>query len=190
MDARNLWPDTARVVADVRPSVVTLENVPGLLRFDYFGQILADLSALGFRVAWSTLSAADLGAPHIRDRLWIAGLHESATHVDECDLDEDCMCQLGFVEDAIAKMDSYAYRWGRETVRIENRERNIEGACGDEPHGLREPWTIEPAMGRVAHGVAGRLDRLRCLGNGQVPIVAAIAWANLLGRLLDEDGPE
>jgi DNA (cytosine-5)-methyltransferase 1 len=33
-----------------------------------------------------------------------------------------------------------------------------------------------PDVGRVAHGVAARVDRLRCLGNGQVPAVAALAW--------------
>ncbi len=37
-------------------------------------------------------------------------------------------------------------------------------------------WESEPDVGRVAHGVAARVDRLRCLGNGQVPAVAALAW--------------
>ena len=37
-------------------------------------------------------------------------------------------------------------------------------------------WATEPAVGRVAHGVAARVDRLRALGNGQVPAVAAAAW--------------
>ena len=37
-------------------------------------------------------------------------------------------------------------------------------------------WATEPQLGRVAHGVAHRVDRLRCIGNGQVPAVAALAW--------------
>jgi hypothetical protein len=37
-------------------------------------------------------------------------------------------------------------------------------------------WGIESPVGRVAHGVAARVDRLRCIGNGQVPAVAALAW--------------
>jgi DNA (cytosine-5)-methyltransferase 1 len=37
-------------------------------------------------------------------------------------------------------------------------------------------WESEPDVGRVAHGVANRVDRLKCLGNGQVPAVAATAW--------------
>jgi DNA (cytosine-5)-methyltransferase 1 len=40
-------------------------------------------------------------------------------------------------------------------------------------------WAAEPDVGRVAHGVASRVDRLRALGNGQVPIVAATAWRML-----------
>ena len=37
-------------------------------------------------------------------------------------------------------------------------------------------WQVEPSLGRVADGVANRVDRIRCLGNGQVPAVAALAW--------------
>jgi len=43
-------------------------------------------------------------------------------------------------------------------------------------------WETEPDMGRVANGVAARVDRLKALGNGQVPAVAATAW-NLLDEL-------
>ena len=44
-------------------------------------------------------------------------------------------------------------------------------------------WAAEPELGRVAHGVAHRVDRLRALGNGQVPAVAALAWGELLNAL-------
>jgi hypothetical protein len=40
-------------------------------------------------------------------------------------------------------------------------------------------WATEPDVGRVAHGVANRVDRLRCLGNGQVPEVVRLAWRTL-----------
>ena len=40
----------------------------------------------------------------------------------------------------------------------------------------RGPWAVEPDVGRVAHGVANRVDRLKAIGNGQVPHVAALAW--------------
>lgn len=44
-------------------------------------------------------------------------------------------------------------------------------------------WSAEPDVGRVAHGVAHRVDRLTGLGNGQVPAVAALAWRELFSRL-------
>jgi DNA (cytosine-5)-methyltransferase 1 len=46
-------------------------------------------------------------------------------------------------------------------------------------------WESEPRLGRVAHGVARRVDRLKAIGNGQVPQVAALAWRILHQRLID-----
>ena len=68
-DDRNLWPDTARVIGEVRPRTVLLENVPGLLR-SYGGTVLGDLSALGYDCRWGTVSAQDAGAAHLRKRWW------------------------------------------------------------------------------------------------------------------------
>jgi DNA (cytosine-5)-methyltransferase 1 len=49
-------------------------------------------------------------------------------------------------------------------------------------------WTVEPAVGRVAHGVADRVDRLRAIGNGQVPLVAAQAWQILIASTYPTKG--
>jgi DNA (cytosine-5)-methyltransferase 1 len=75
LDERNGWPDTARIIRDIRPQYVYLENVAGLLAksHGYFGTVLSELAALGYDVKWEVLSAADCGAPHRRDRLWIHG---------------------------------------------------------------------------------------------------------------------
>lgn len=70
-DERNLWPDTYRVVCEVRPKHVFLENVPGLLAHWYFGRILGDLAEAGYDASWMVLGANDVGAPHRRKRLWI-----------------------------------------------------------------------------------------------------------------------
>ena len=47
---------------------------------------------------------------------------------------------------------------------------------GKMSQGPMHRWPPEPGVGRVAHGVANRMDRLRAIGNGQVPRVAALAW--------------
>ena len=72
-DERNMWPDTIRIIREVKPPFVLLENVPGLLAgsHGYFGQILTELAESGYNARWRVLSAAEVGAPHKRDRLFI-----------------------------------------------------------------------------------------------------------------------
>ena len=70
-DKRNMWFDTARIIREVEPDVAFLENVPRILRFNYFGEVLGDLADAGYDVWWDVVSAASCGAPHLRKRLWI-----------------------------------------------------------------------------------------------------------------------
>ena len=103
-DPRNLWPDFLRVVREVGPRVVLLENVRGLLSAkkakwvpvkpwgkdypevsewwrpaqpSYFGTILGDLSEAGFDVEWTLLGADDVSAPHRRKRVWVVAYSDS-----------------------------------------------------------------------------------------------------------------
>lgn len=70
--------------------------------------------------------------------------------------------------------------WELREVEQTSRDRgdNGRGASLDE---IGERWTAKPFMGRVAHGVANRVDRLKAIGNGQVPAVVALAWETLVG---------
>ena len=75
-DERNLWPDFLRVVREVGPRVVLLENVAGLLAagpegLSYMGAILGELSEAGYDAEWTTIGAVDVGAPHRRKRVWV-----------------------------------------------------------------------------------------------------------------------
>lgn len=70
-DERNMWPETLRVIDEVRPRFAFLENVAGLITSGYFGRILGDLTEIGYDCRWTIVSAADVGAPHERKRLWI-----------------------------------------------------------------------------------------------------------------------
>lgn len=69
-DERWLWGDIARVIADVGPRFVFLENVAGLVRGG-LPYICADLASLGFDAEWGCLSAAQVGASHTRNRFWL-----------------------------------------------------------------------------------------------------------------------
>src|SRR5690606_33333535 len=81
-DERWLWPEFARVVRELRPAIVVVENVPGL-RSAGLRDVLADLAALGFDAEWSCLAASDVGAPHIRRRLFIVAAHPDRIELRE-----------------------------------------------------------------------------------------------------------
>jgi DNA (cytosine-5)-methyltransferase 1 len=73
-DDRDLWPEFARLIREIRPRWVLAENVPGLRSSEsgrYFGGILRDLAGAGYNAEWTSISAADVGAPHRRERVWI-----------------------------------------------------------------------------------------------------------------------
>lgn len=70
-DPRNMWPATIEAIRIIRPRIAWLENVPNLASKPYFARIIGDLAEAGYDVRWRVLSAAEMGAPHIRERLWI-----------------------------------------------------------------------------------------------------------------------
>ena len=76
-DDRNLWPDTLRIIREVAPRTgILLENVPGILvgngeRAAYGGTVVGQLSEIGYMSEWAVISAADAGAPHLRNRWWL-----------------------------------------------------------------------------------------------------------------------
>lgn len=65
-----LWSEYARLVREVRPRFVIVENVSALLGRG-FGRVLGDLAAIGYDAEWHCLPADPFGAPHIRDRVWV-----------------------------------------------------------------------------------------------------------------------
>tara|TARA_R110000765_G_scaffold154740_3_gene257865 strand:+ start:1471 stop:2052 length:582 start_codon:yes stop_codon:yes gene_type:complete len=72
---RNRWPDVRRLVGEIRPRFLVLENVPGLLnpaggRPPYAGTVVGELGEIGYRVEWRLVSASSAGAPHRRNRFW------------------------------------------------------------------------------------------------------------------------
>lgn len=72
-DARHLWPEVFRVVQEVRPALVFLENVAGHVGLG-LGGVLRDLRSAGYRATATLVRAADVGAPHQRERVFILGV--------------------------------------------------------------------------------------------------------------------
>lgn len=65
-----LWRELARAIGEIRPGIVFVENVRGLLRRG-FEHVLTDLARLGFDAEWTCLRASDVGAPHRRERVFV-----------------------------------------------------------------------------------------------------------------------
>ena len=65
-----LWTEFARIIGEVRPRYAFVENSP-MLTSRGLGVVLADFSKMGFNAEWGVLSAADIGANHERERIWI-----------------------------------------------------------------------------------------------------------------------
>lgn len=70
--------------------------------------------------------------------------------------------------------------WGQAGAKAVEDE-TIRGMAFAKPKRRSDSWwATEPDMGRMAHGVADRVDRLRAIGNGQVPAVVRLAWETLI----------
>jgi DNA (cytosine-5)-methyltransferase 1 len=69
-DQSGLWSEFARIIGEVRPRYVVVENVAALLNRG-LGRVLGDLAALGYDAEWHCIPASAVGAPHNRDRIWI-----------------------------------------------------------------------------------------------------------------------
>jgi DNA (cytosine-5)-methyltransferase 1 len=186
-DERDLWPEFRRIIGEIRPRWVVAENVPGLFSSDagrFFGTILADLAALGYSVGWCTFGAVDVGAWHRRDRVFIVahtarGIRESSsaqsnqrrTEEPSQTIPHSAISGLGGAEPTRTVCAGGLSAKCRDVSDTQYQQLNrAVGRDGRWPESSDGSiWAVEPNVGRVAHGVSRRVDRLRALGNAVVP---------------------
>ena len=179
-----LFFEIIRIARILQPRWLLLENVPALLARG-MGKVLSELADSGYDAQWRVLSAAEVGAPHLRKRLFI--------FCTLADADNQNVMQH--------RRPSGHYKQGRrgmatrtETVQQKNRETASERpagcreavadtnstGCSEQRRPLTDEtqyaatqcsgwWSVEPGLGRVANGVPHRVDRLRGIGNAVVP---------------------
>ncbi len=85
-DDRDLWPECVRVLRVLRPRFAVFENVAGLFTSNggrFLNRIASDLAEIRFACIWQVVSAADIGAPHRRERIWLICFDELANDHDE-----------------------------------------------------------------------------------------------------------
>ena len=78
-----LWREYARLIGELRPRFVIVENVSALLGRG-LGAVLGDMAALGYDAEWHCIPASAVGAPHRRDRIWIVAYPGGEQHEGDC----------------------------------------------------------------------------------------------------------
>ena len=245
-----MWREMARVVSEVRPQFVFVENSPMLVTRG-LERVLGDLTEIGYDTRWTVMGAADVGAPHQRDRIWICARRRDILSHSKHNwngrweqqsesIKESNVADPDSIDDAM-RGNSKNYEEGmgirgnefRGSVsnsgsgceKSSRESSNVDNSNGSHGEGNQRPertqpqhanadsagqlaiaentgsvrwvgsqtdvnqktwgtrgnrgvqwWEAEPDLGRVADGVAARVDRLKAIGNGQVSEVARRAW--------------
>lgn len=157
-----LWKQMARIVGEVRPDFVWVENSP-LLVVRGLGTVIGDLSALGYDCRWGVVGAHHAGANHFRDRIWILAYSNGA------------QCEGGKLSGrAQSKNTNSGFsRWWQTEPNV---GRVVDGLAAR----LDKSGTdFIRGDSKVETVVPNRAKRLKAIGNGQVPAAMMIAWKTL-----------
>ena len=195
-DPRHLWPWVREAISALRPQYAILENVRGHLSLGGT-TVIGELAEIGYDAEWRVVSAAGLGANHRRQRIIIVA-YPNSDHEPNGPKHE-----IGLVADTTSKQSNgRQFRNNQQEFSQQGLQSKVRTACANvaNTHNGRhvyaqdakqpdirrrcaksgwEHWQVEPDVGRVAHGVPARVDRLRGLGNAVVPQVA-----EYIGRLV------
>lgn len=143
-----LWREFARLVGELRPSYVFVENV-GALRARGLASVLGDLAAFGYDAQWHVVPAAAVGAPHLRERVWIVAADANSHGVREQSGRRDGQsgaCQVQPADHGAEELDPDAI-----VQRQRECGRSVELGTG---HSRSEPDGLGPGDGRIGAAAA------------------------------------
>jgi len=201
-----LWSEIVRLIGELSPRYVIVENVAALLsgpseqRGGWFGRILSDLAECGYDAEWENIPAAALGAPHRRERVWIVAYPKFSrprcegrkTNHQGWWASENGSKSIRQAHGAsgsgrvvpagqdVADTNSQRQQGqGQPFKHVSQAQDQNRQASILGPVGKPREWSPEPAICRVANGVPNRVDRLKGLGNAVVPQIP-----ELIGRAI------
>ena len=151
-----LWREVARIGRQVRAPYVLLENGP-LLTSRGLDLVLGDLASMGYDAEWGMFSAAGVGAPHRRKRIWVLAYSPGILR-ERLQVQPELRPQVQRAQEGHAPEPPPLCSWSRGS-----------GALVHFP--------------RMDDGVANRLDAVAATGDGQLPAVVVEAWTVLSGRI-------
>lgn len=150
-----LWSEMFRIIREVRPKFVFVENSPALTSRG-LGKVLGDLAQIRYDAEWGVLGAWQVGAPHKGDRIWILA---SPTCI----------------------------RWpSNEEIQKRTHAQNKLRCNGEWPsiQDAQKDWLLANSfVSRSFDAFPNWMDRIKAIGNAQVPAVAAVAFQRLMERI-------
>lgn len=151
-----LWKEMARIIREVRPAYAFVENSPALTRRG-LDVVLSDLAEMGYDAAWGVLGADSVGGIHKRHRVWILAYSDSNGS------------------------QGRVFQKKPEIPKFDIKELSTRYLCAEN----MEKQCAAPAIIRSRNDVAASVDRIKAIGNGQVPRVAATAFTILHKSLME-----
>jgi len=197
-DPRHLWPEYFRLVKELRPTWVIGENVSGHIKLG-LDTVIEDLESEDYSVRPFSISASSIGANHQRERIWILahsrrsqwpraelrGENENETRQENANQFERSS-STSEVDVANTNDERLQRQWqsrNQFTPRFNSSRESSEEGQGTVGQGW---WESEPNMGRVAHGIPKRVDRLKSLGNSLVPQIPYYIGKTILEVMADQ----
>lgn len=205
-----LWKEYARLIGELRPQYVIVENVAALLARGLH-RVLGDLASIGYDAEWHCIPASAIGAPHRRDRLWLVAnprfgrrgrpgegkiqqsrraeaLGASKTLADTNDQrelqskrrEQDIRGWPSHSGADVADAEPWRLAAGHEQYDEGRAIFLAEGSCERGRDNLWETWWPEPDVGRVAYGIPFGMERIQALGNAVVPQIPEIIGRAIL----------
>jgi len=201
-DPRHVWPEMFRLVQELRPTWVIGENVGGHIKLG-LDTVLENLESEGYSARTFSISASSIGANHKRERVWIIanladsqrlGRTERTKKSEELEREESSdqfdNRSEGRIESKPSEdvADSEGSNRNEHEINGEHGKASSQEIFGDgsSVSGVSTWWSVEPDVGRVAHGVPNRVDRLKCLGNSVVPQIPYVIGLSIKKILENE----
>lgn len=187
-DPRDLLEPFVQTVDVVRPRVVVLEEVEQFLVHG-LGRLLRGFSSIGYDAQWDCIPAAAIGAPHVRDRVFVVAYPNRGGQLDRQPRIFPGETRFPAQFEPVSSRSTMAYADSQGSTQHQGGsahgfvDRGARVGRDGRPKGRRDLWGPEPAVARVVDGFPGRVDRCKALGNAVVPQVS-----EYVGRLIVASG--
>ena len=182
-----LWYEMLRIIGELRPSIVVLENVPAILSLGG-ASVIAELASIGYDSRWTIISAQEFGAPHIRKRWFcIATNTNSDSQSISAEYEKASRLQKPSRSDSSDSPSTRSQRHSERTKSLEKERLFIRRSCQNSRRNIANAWEKFPSQSPLCSrddGIPDRLARLKALGNAIVPQCSEYIFSEIIKNIL------